>query len=186
MTMESRLNRTTLRVALSLCELAATATDVHIRQDLLDEALAVLECVADGDRRVRRSNIVAWCDLIGPVLERLGGGVPVADIAYARAKVLRVRSVAGATDDVPAQREEPRPTEVVSERDLRPASQKVLALIRSQDDIRSNQIITMIGSDFSPRTIKRALRELTDAGLVERSTQGTAVTYRSPHTPGTA
>lgn len=178
--MDRRINHQVVRLVVCLCEVAAVATDMRLRQDVLDEA-AVLVDLVTASQPDAVTLLRQWCRDTHRLVSVTGDTAYREAAAYALVHLLRLQASLGVEKKVEPSvaKTEPTPLPVVKTNpdDLRKAPRLVLELVRSHPGIRTGQLETEIGREFSSRTLKRSLKELIEAGFIIRQAEGTTAGY---------
>lgn len=181
------IERQAIRAALALAVASAHGQAVDGIADMRDEAAQLIGlCVGE----FAPDEVRQWCDDASSLVERLSsdGTLPRRAALSASAAILRLR-LAVARKPVPAVSDNPdTPARASKKKIVRAAApsvkvggnQKVvLEYIAGHPDARTKDIIDSFNGSLSSRTIKRCLKDLSDAGVVKRIRQDDrSVLYR--------
>lgn len=186
---DSIIERQAIRAALALAVASAHGQVADAIADMRDEAAQLISlCIGSSGTP---DLIRQWCDDAAALVERqsVDGYIPRRFALSASAAILRLR-LAVACRPVPevhqesnaAMREAKKKT---AQPVVRPViklegNQKVvMEYIAGHPDIRTKDLTDSLKSNLSPRTIKRCLKELCDAGVLHRTKQDDrSVLYR--------
>ncbi len=179
--MERAAQHHLIRTVVSLCELAATATDRRIRDDLADEAVMALD-IAAADQ-VSNGELRKWTSNLTALLTRLErtDALDQEALAYANLRLLRLQSSLGADP------ESKRMLPGIPVSSMIPVSaslpvigknqEQVLSWVRANPGKRPHELIAYFSGKLSSRTIKRSLKDLVEAKLLRRREHDGVVAY---------
>ena len=180
--MERTAQHHLIRTVISLCELAATATDHRIRDDLTDEAAIALDIASldqsqDGALQKWAGNLTA----LFVRLERVDA-VDQEALAYANVRLLRLQASLPTevkTAEVASDGKKPRANDISrpKPRALGQNQQRVFEWLRENPGKRTHELIAHFAGKLSGRTIKRALKDLVVAQQIRRTEHEGAVAY---------
>jgi len=175
---DSIIERQAIRAALALAVASAHGQVADAIADMRDEAAQLIGlCVHEGGAH---DAIRLWCDDASALVERLSsdGYLPRRSALSASAAILRLR-LAVARKPVPDVCSTPdAPTRTAKKKMVQPVvppvkvegNQKVvMEFIAAHPDIRTKDLTDSLKGIFSPRTVKRCLKELCDAGVLHRT-----------------
>lgn len=190
---DSIIERQAIRAALALAVASAHGQVADAIADLRDEAAQLIGlCIGGGSTP---DSIRQWCDGAIALVERqsVDGYIPRRSALSASAAILRLRLVAVrspvqpattasvADGDATADAEKKKIARSTARQVVKlEGNQKtVMGCIESHPDIRTKDLVDALKGTLSPRTIKRCLKELCNAGLLHRTKQDDrSVLYR--------
>lgn len=186
---DSIIERQAIRAALALAVASAHGQVAEAIADLREEAAQLIGiCIKNS---VLPQDLRQWCDGASVLVERLSadGTLPRRPALTASAAILRLRlavvsrtaSDKNGESDSPAQTEKKQVVQspTVPQIPVGINQKKVMEFIEGHPDIRTKTLIDSLNGTLSPRTVKRCLKELCDAGLLRRTRlEDSSVTYR--------
>ncbi len=190
---DSIIERQAIRAVLALAVASAHGQIADAIAEMRDEAAQLIGlCVHEG---AAPDAMRQWCDDASALVERLSsdGYLPRRPAASAAAAILRLRLTVArksatdarplrpSADDSPARAEKKKGVPPVVQPSITvEGNQKVvMGYIASHPDIRTKDLADSLKGTLSPRTVKRCLKELCNAGLLHRTKQDDrSVLYR--------
>lgn len=182
------IERQAIRAALTLAAASAHGVSPDAIADMRDEAGQLIGlCINEGGSS---DAVRSWCDEASLLMERLStdGDLPRSFALGAIAAILRLRLAvaqktplhrpgAGVHARTPKKKIVQSPT--VPQIAVAGNQKIVMEYIAGHPDIRTKNLIDSLNGSLSPRTLKRCLKELCDAGLLKRTRQNDrGVVYR--------
>ena len=186
---DSNIERQAIRAALALAVASAHGQVADAIADLRDEAAQLIGlCIKENSS----ADVVRqWCDGASALVERLSadGYLPRRPALSASAAILRLRLAVAHKPATEVRRAVDVPARIVKKKIVRSVSapmpsvqgkQKVvMEFIAAHPDVRTKNLIDELGATLSPRTIKRCLKELSNAGVLKRTRlEDRSVVYR--------
>lgn len=167
-----------IRTTLSLVQAAASQEHPDIRDDILDDALVLLQTGKGGDSLI----LGRFCRDAAARLERATDSSRM-PVARAIQRLLRIASACIPHNESPAvpsvRRYDDEPGLSAPQIKGRENRDAILAYIRAHAEVRISDLESALAGTVSGRTIKRALKELKDQKIVRRIQRDGAVWYAS-------
>lgn len=167
--MSQELEYHVVRTMVALCGVAATSSDLRIRDDMRDEAMSLASIWLHQPEELH-----VWARRMHAELQALHGSEAA---LVAQTAIIRLQVVLAPQAQVHAIDHSPAPEPTLSGEDV-PAPQRIIEYIRQHPDVRTKDLVDYFTGTISPRTIKRTLKDLTDSGVVARKEMLGAVLYR--------
>jgi hypothetical protein len=171
------LEQTIIRAVVSLCSFAAHTDVDDVRDDVRDSAATLIRLCMDGARN--EEDIRQWCTHTLGLLDMCASDASLSVRAHASAHVavLRVQALIGSAEEAqPTPKAQPKAPRAA--RSLNANQKKLLACIQEHPDIRTKDLVERFSQQLSDRSVKRVLKELLEAGALERTQNEGAVLYR--------